>query len=46
MLLPGDVEIARTLLDLGLLVSLRGPVTYPNARGLRTLARFRAADRS
>ena len=30
----GDVAIARRCLDLGLLVSLAGPVTYPNARGL------------
>src|SRR2546425_8051278 len=28
----GDVEIARRCLDLGLLVSLAGPATHPNAR--------------
>ena len=32
----GDVAIARRCLDLGLLISLAGPVTYPNARALRT----------
>ena len=41
----GDVEIARRCLDLGLLVSLAGPVTYPNARALPEVARFVPADR-
>jgi len=41
----GDVEIARRCLDLGLLVSLAGPVTYPNARALPDVARFVPADR-
>ena len=41
----GDVEIARRCLDLGLLVSLAGPVTYPNARALPAVARFVPADR-
>lgn len=41
----GDVEIARHCLDLGLLISLAGPVTYPNARGLPDVARFVPADR-
>jgi TatD DNase family protein len=41
----GDVAIARRCLDLGLLVSLAGPVTYPNARALPEVARFVPADR-
>jgi TatD DNase family protein len=40
----GDVAIARRCLDLGLLVSLAGPVTYPNARALPDVARFVPAD--
>jgi len=36
----GDVEIARRCLDLGLLLSLAGPVTYPNcARAAGTCGR-------
>jgi TatD DNase family protein len=41
----GDVEIARRCLDLGLLISLAGPVTYPNARALPEVARFVPIDR-
>jgi TatD DNase family protein len=41
----GDVEIARRCLDLGLAISLAGPVTYPNARALPAVARFVPADR-
>ena len=41
----GDVTIARRCLDLGLLISLAGPVTYPNARALPDVARFVPADR-
>jgi TatD DNase family protein len=41
----GDVAVARRCLDLGLLVSLAGPVTYPNARSLPDVARFVPADR-
>ena len=41
----GDVEIARRCLDLGLLISLAGPVTYPNAKALPAVARFVPADR-
>jgi TatD DNase family protein len=41
----GDVAIARCCLDLGLLISLAGPVTYPNARALPEVARFVPADR-
>jgi TatD DNase family protein len=40
----GDVDIARRCLDLGLLISLAGPVTYPNARALPEVARFVPAD--
>jgi len=40
----GDVAVARRCLDLGLLVSLAGPVTYPNARALPDVARFVPAD--
>jgi TatD DNase family protein len=40
-----DVEIARRCLDLGFLISLAGPVTYPNARALPAVARFVPVDR-
>ena len=41
----GDVEIARRCLDLGLLISLAGPVTYPKARALPDVARYVPDDR-
>jgi TatD DNase family protein len=41
----GDTEIARRCLDLGLLISLAGPVTYKNARALPDVARFVPGDR-
>ena len=41
----GDVAVARRCLELGLLISLAGPVTYPNARALPEVARFVPADR-
>jgi TatD DNase family protein len=41
----GDVPIARRCLDLGLVVSLAGPVTYPKARALPEVARFVPGDR-
>jgi TatD DNase family protein len=41
----GDLPIARRCLDLGLSISLAGPVTYPNARALPEVARFVPADR-
>ena len=41
----GDVAIARRCLDLGLFISLAGPVTYPNARALPEVARFVPGDR-
>jgi len=41
----GDVEIARRCLDLGLFISLAGPVTYKNARALPAVARFVPEDR-
>ncbi|MEX2224126.1 MAG: TatD family hydrolase [Candidatus Rokuibacteriota bacterium] len=40
-----DVEIAKRCLDLGLAISLAGPVTYKNARALPDVARFVPADR-
>jgi TatD DNase family protein len=40
-----DVEVAKRCLDLGLLISLAGPVTYKNARSLPDVARFVPADR-
>jgi TatD DNase family protein len=40
-----DVETAKRCLDLGLLISLAGPVTYRNARALPEVARFVPADR-
>ena len=41
----GDVAVARRCLDLGLTISLAGPVTYPNARALPDVARFVPPDR-
>jgi len=41
----GDVEIARRCLDLGLFISLAGPVTYKNARALPEVARFVPEER-
>jgi TatD DNase family protein len=41
----GDVAIARRCLDLGLSISLAGPVTYPNARSLPDVARFVPGER-
>ncbi len=41
----GDVALARRCLDLGLLISLAGPVTYPNARALPEVAQFVPDDR-
>ena len=41
----GDTAIAGRCLDLGLLISLAGPVTYPNARALPDVARFVPVDR-
>ncbi|HSE93216.1 MAG TPA: TatD family hydrolase [Methylomirabilota bacterium] len=41
----GDVAIARRCLELGFLVSLAGPVTYPKARALPEVARWTPGDR-
>ena len=41
----GDTTIARRCLDLGLLISLAGPVTYPKARALPDVAKAVPADR-
>jgi len=41
----GDATIARRCPDLGLAISLAGPVTYPNARALPDVARLVPADR-
>src|SRR2546425_9044372 len=41
----GDVGIARRCLDLGLLVSLAGPVTYPKPGALPEVARVVPRDR-
>ena len=38
-------EVAKRCLDLGLFISLAGPVTYKNARALPEVARFVPADR-
>src|SRR5262249_35095494 len=35
-----DVEVAKRCLDLGLVISVAGPVTYKNARSLPEVARF------
>lgn len=41
----GDAGVARRCLDLGLLISLAGPVTYPSARTLPEVARLVPPDR-
>ena len=41
----GDLGVARRGLDLGLLVSVAGPVTYPNARRLLDVVRALPLDR-
>ena len=41
----GDEAVARQCLDLGLLISLAGPVTYPNARKLPEVVKLAPADR-
>src|SRR5258705_9972394 len=40
-----DVEVAKRCLDLDLMISLAGPVTYKNARALPDVAPFVPADR-
>ncbi len=41
----GSRELAREVLDAGLLVSFAGPLTYPNARRARDAARYVPSDR-
>jgi TatD DNase family protein len=41
----GDLEIARRCMDLGLLISLAGPVTYPKPGALPEVARMIPSDR-
>src|SRR5207244_11418956 len=41
----GDTEVARRALDLGLVISMAGPLTYPNARKLPEVVRFVPRDR-
>lgn len=41
----GDAAVARQCLDLGLLISLAGPVTYPNARKLPEVVKLAPEDR-
>ncbi len=41
----GDVAMARRCLDLELLISLAGPVTYPKARALADVAKYVPSDR-
>jgi TatD DNase family protein len=41
----GDAAVARRCLDLGLVISIAGPVTYPNARELRDVVRLVPEDR-
>jgi TatD DNase family protein len=41
----GDVAVAKRCLDLDLMISLAGPVTYKNARALPDVARFVPEDR-
>ncbi len=41
----GDEAVARQCLDLGLLISLAGPITYPNARKLPAVVKMVPPDR-
>jgi TatD DNase family protein len=41
----GDAAVASQCLDLGLLISLAGPVTYPNARKLPEVVKLAPTDR-
>ncbi|MBI2219539.1 MAG: TatD family hydrolase [Candidatus Rokubacteria bacterium] len=41
----GTADIARRALDLGLVISIAGPVTYPNARALPDVVRLVPDDR-
>jgi TatD DNase family protein len=41
----GDADVARQALDLGLAVSIAGPVTYPNARRLAEVVRALPPER-
>lgn len=41
----GDWNLARRYLDRGFYISLAGPVTYPNAATLRTIARYVPVDK-
>jgi TatD DNase family protein len=41
----GDLEVARRVISLGLVISIAGPVTYPNARQLVEVAREAPLDR-
>ncbi len=41
----GDVPLARRCVELGLLISIAGPVTYPNARRLPEVVRAVGLDR-
>src|SRR6185436_14573153 len=41
----GDLAVARRGLDLGLLISIAGPVTYPSARRLADVVRVLPLDR-
>jgi TatD DNase family protein len=41
----GDLDVAQRGLDLGLLISIAGPVTYPNARRLAEVVRALPLDR-
>ncbi len=41
----GSLEMAKKYLDLGLYISIAGPVTYPNAAGFREVVRALPADR-
>jgi len=41
----GDAAIARRCLDLGLTISIAGPVTYPNAKTLPEVVRLVPSDR-
>lgn len=41
----GSIEHARKALDMGMYISIAGPITYPGAHGLREVAAFVPLDR-
>ncbi len=36
----GDIDMAKKVIDMGFLISIAGPVTYKNAKGLQAVAKY------